>query len=110
MVAMMEKYQMSVVFGLYPHSTLHLAKRKSVENLGGGLFFWWFLCGFLAFFIGLLRWIPEALSAYCDGIRRGVALSAFGDGSSPLGRPLLVNCLQHCLKVPQKLCICSALL
>ena len=105
-----EKYQMMGDFGLYPYSTFTLAERKSLKILGGGLDFWPFLFGFLAFFIGFLRWIPEALSAYCDGIRRGLALSGFGDGLQSLGRYLLVNCWQHCLKVPQKMCISSALL
>jgi len=52
---MMEKYQMMVVFGLYPHSTFTLAERKLVKILGGGLDFWPFWLGFLAFSIGKMR-------------------------------------------------------
>jgi len=35
--------------------------------LGGGLDFWPFWFGFLAFSIGKMRWIPEALSGKGDG-------------------------------------------
>ena len=81
-----------VHFGLYPHSTFTLAERKLVKILVGGLDFWPFWLGFLAFFIVFLRWMHKALSAYCDGIRRGLGSSAFGDRLQSLGRTLLVNC------------------